>query len=297
MREAARLLGVSERHGWRLLAAYRKEGAAAIAHGNRGREPAHALGEETRARVRELAQGRFQGVNHCHLTDLLAEHEGVVLSRSTVRRILAAAGIRSPRRRRPPQHRIRRERYPQEGMLLQVDGSRHDWLEGRGPSLTLVGAIDDATGTVPFALFREQEDAQGYFLVLEEVLRSKGIPLALYSDRHSIFQVNPKQRETLEEQLAGERQPTQVGRVLPGKDGSWGSSPSSPSPPRPRDGSNGCGGPSRTAWWRSCAWQGPAPSQRPTGCCGASCPASTPASACQRPSRAWPIGSLHPGSV
>jgi hypothetical protein len=99
-------------------------------------------------------------------------------------------------------------------MLLQVDGSRHDWLEGRGPYLTMVGAVDDATSTVPHALFREQEDAQGYFLLLREIIRAKGIPLALYSDRHSIFQVNPKQQESLEEQLAGERQPTQVGRAL-----------------------------------------------------------------------------------
>jgi len=99
-------------------------------------------------------------------------------------------------------------------MLLQVDGSRHDWLEGLGPYLTLVGAIDDATGTVPYALFREQEDAQGYFLLLWEIVQKQGIPWALYSDRHSIFLVNPKQRETLEEQLAGERQPTQVGRAL-----------------------------------------------------------------------------------
>jgi hypothetical protein len=99
-------------------------------------------------------------------------------------------------------------------MLLQIDGSRHDWLEGRGPYLSLVGAIDDATGTVPFALFREQEDAQGYFLLLYEIIQSKGIPLALYSDRHSIFVVNLKQSPTLEEQLAGERQPTQFGRAL-----------------------------------------------------------------------------------
>jgi len=214
VKEASGLLGVSERHGWRLLAAYRKEGAAALAHGNRGRKPAHAFGEETRARIRDLAQGRYQGVNHCHLTELLAEREGVMLSRSTVRRLLAEAGITSPRRRRPPKHRVRRERYAQEGMLLQVDGSRHDWLEGRGPYLTLVGAIDDATGTVPSALFREQEDAQGYFMLLEEIIRSKGIPLALYSDRHGIFQRSLREPESLEEQLAGERRPTQFGRAL-----------------------------------------------------------------------------------
>jgi hypothetical protein len=99
-------------------------------------------------------------------------------------------------------------------MLLQVDGSRHHWLEERGPWLTLVGAVDDATGEVPYALFREQEDAAGYLLLLREVVRTHGVPLALYTDRHSIFQGRPEGRETLEEQLAGRREPTQVGRVL-----------------------------------------------------------------------------------
>jgi hypothetical protein len=77
-----------------------------------------------------------------------------------------------------------------------------------------VAAVDDATGTVPYALFREQEDAQGYFLMLKEVIARKGIPLALYSDRHGIFQRSPKEPETLQEQLSGERQPTQFGRAL-----------------------------------------------------------------------------------
>jgi hypothetical protein len=98
-------------------------------------------------------------------------------------------------------------------MLLQVDGSRHKWLEDRGPWLTIVGAIDDATGTV-YALFREQEDAHGYFLLLQEIIKSKGIPLALYSDRHGIFRVSDTEQETLEEQLTGKREPTQFGRAL-----------------------------------------------------------------------------------
>ena len=213
-RQAAGLVGLSLRQVRRLLAAYRREGVAALAHGNRGRSPVHALSEETRKRVVALAQDPYRGLNHSHLQELLVEREQLALSRSSVWRILTGAGIPSPRRRRPPQHRCRRERYPQEGMLLQIDGSRHDWLQGRGPYLTLVGAIDDATGTVPYALFREQEDAQGYFLLLQGIVGTKGIPLALYSDRHGIFQVNLKQPENLEEQLAGERQPTQVGRAL-----------------------------------------------------------------------------------
>jgi len=212
--EAATLLGVSARQAWRLLAAYRTAGAAALVHGNRGRPPAHALSDAVRQRVRDLAATTYAGVNYSHLTDLLAEHEELVLSRATVRRILLAAGQPSPRHRRPPQHRLRRERVAQEGMLLQIDGSQHAWLEDRGPRLTLLGAIDDATGTVPAACFREHEDAHGYFLLLQTVLTTKGIPLALYSDRHGIFQRSPREPETLDEQLAGERQPTQFGRAL-----------------------------------------------------------------------------------
>ena len=102
----------------------------------------------------------------------------------------------------------------QEGTLLQVDGSRHDWLEGRGPYMTLVGGIDDATGQVPGATFREQEDAQGYFLMLRQVVVGKGVPLAMYSDRHGIFVKTRKQEPSLEEQLAGRRHPTQMVRLL-----------------------------------------------------------------------------------
>ncbi len=211
---ASALLGLSERHTWRILAAYRKEGPATLAHGNRGRKAGNATPEEVKEQVRELAKGIYERVNHSHLTELLGEREAITLSRSTVRRILVAAGLRSPRRRRPPKHRSRRERYPQEGMLLQVDGSHHDWLEGRGPAITLTGAIDDATGEVPYALFREQEDAQGYLLLLRKIIHDKGIPLAIYSDRHGVFQRSPKEAESLEEQLAGERQPTQMGRAL-----------------------------------------------------------------------------------
>ena len=213
-REASRVLGLSLRHVRRLLAAYREEGAAALAHGNRGRRPHNALGEGLRRQVAELAGSTYAGCNNQHLSELLAEREGITLSRSSVRRILLGVGIRSPRKRRAPKHRSRRERYPQEGMLLQIDGSLHDWLEGRGPYLTLIGAIDDATGKVPYALFREQEDAQGYFLMLRHIVDSDGIPMALYHDGHGIFERSKGESETLEEQLEGKRKPTQFGRLM-----------------------------------------------------------------------------------
>ncbi len=214
MREAAEVLKISERQGWRLLAAYREEGAAGFAHGNRGRRPVHAVVEEIRNQVIELAQGRYRGFNQQHFTELLSEREGIDLHRSTIRRILASGGIQSPRQRRAPRHRRRRERYAQEGMLLQMDGSPNDWLEGRGPWLTLLTAIDDATGKVPAAIFREEEDAQGYFLLMEQIVKRKGIPLAVYRDRHGIFERSKKELDTLEEELEGRRRPTQFGRLL-----------------------------------------------------------------------------------
>ena len=189
MQEAAKVMGVSERHGWRILAAYRKEGAAALAHGNRGRTPANVTSLAIREQVVTLAKGRYSGVNHTHLAELLAEREGIMISRSTLRRILIEAGLSSPRRGRSPRHRYRRQRMPQEGMLLQLDGSHHRWLEDRGPWLTLLLAIDDATGTVPYALFREREDTLGYFELLKVIIDRCGIPLGVYTDRYSIFHV------------------------------------------------------------------------------------------------------------
>ena len=212
--QGAELLGLSLRHLRRMLARYRKEGAAALAHGNRGRKPHHAIAEELKGQVVTLVQTTYAGCNHQHVTELLCEREGIQLSRSTVRRILLKAGITSARKRRPPKHRSRRERYPREGMLLQIDASRDDWLERRGPYLSLVGAIDDATGKVPYALFRDEEDAQGYTLLLRHIVENEGIPEALYHDGHGIFERSRKEPETLEEQLAGRREPTQFGRMM-----------------------------------------------------------------------------------
>ena len=189
MREAAEVMGVSERQGWRILAAYRKEGAAALAHGNRGRTPANATPPALCQQVVTLTRERYSGVNHTHLAELLAEREGITISRSTLRRLLIGAGLPSPRRGRSPRHRCRRQRMPQEGMLLQMDGSHHRWLENRGPWFTLFLAIDDATGTVPYALFREREDTLGYFELLKVIINRCGIPLGVYTDRDSIFHV------------------------------------------------------------------------------------------------------------
>ena len=199
--QAAEVLGVSPRHARRMLSAYREQGAVALAHGNRGRRPHNAIPSAEAAAVVELATGRYEGATHTHthLTELLSEREGIDLSRPTVRRILTKAGIGSPRSRRSPQHRFRRQRMPQAGMLVQLDGSHHAWLEDRGPKFALLLAVDDATSAVVNAVFCISENTAGYFTLLEGLIERWGIPLALYSDRHAVFKHNARKPETAAE--------------------------------------------------------------------------------------------------
>ena len=189
--QAATLMGVSARHTRRILAAYREKGAAAIAHGNRGRSPANATPSTLAIEAVRLARTRYAGVNHTHLSELLRERKGIDIGRDTLRRILTNAGVNSPRRRRPPKHRVRRQRMPREGMLIQVDGSYHRWLGKDGPQFTLLLAIDDATGIVVNSLFCELENTHSYFSLLDGLIRRCGIPIALYSDRHAVFKYTP----------------------------------------------------------------------------------------------------------
>lgn len=212
--EAAHALGLSERSVRRLRARMERAGPAGLVHGNRGRTPSNRRSEGTRARIIELSETTYAHVNDSHLAELLAEREDITISRSALRRLLRDAGRPAPRRRRPPRHHSRRDRRPREGMLLQTDGSRHDWLGERGPRLTLIGLIDDATGRVTGATFREQEDTAGYLEVLATTLRRYGVPGAIYHDRHTIFEPPFRSPLTLEEQLFDARVPTQLGRAF-----------------------------------------------------------------------------------
>ena len=121
----------------------------------------------------------------------LSEREGIDIGRTTLRRMLVNAGLSSPRRRRPPKHRVRRQRMPREGMLVQMDGSHHPWLGDQVAPFTLLIAVDDATGTVVDALFCEKEDAHSYFLLIRGLLQCRGLPVALYTDRHGVFRHTP----------------------------------------------------------------------------------------------------------
>ena len=205
---AAELLGLSVRQIKRLKKRLREDGEAALAHANRGRPSPRRLPDKTRQTVLHLARSKYTGFNDHHLCEKLNEREGLHLSRETLRRLLRKEGRGSPRKRRAPAHRQRRPRVAREGELIQLDGSLHDWLEGRGPRLTALGMQDDASGKILAAQFFPAETTEGYFHLLQSLLRRFGIPTAFYGDRSGIF-VRNDDCWTLEEELAGQRHPTQ----------------------------------------------------------------------------------------
>ena len=210
---AAELLQITPRHVKRLKARYRQGGAAALAHASRGRPSHRRLPRPVRQRILRLARTTYAGFNDHHLWERLTEQEGFSLSRETLRRLLRCAGIGPPRKRRAPAHRQRRVRSARPGDIVLLDGSPHDWLQGRGPHLTALGFQDDATGRILEAEFFLAETTDGYFHLLRRLLSRFGIPVAFYGDRNGIF-VRNDDHWTVEEQLAGKREPTQFGRAL-----------------------------------------------------------------------------------
>src|SRR5712691_9154905 len=210
---AAGLLCLSVRQIKRLKKRMREDGEAALAHASRGRPSHRRLPQAVRERIVQLARGTYAGFNDHHLCEKLVEHEGFSLSRETLRRLLRQHGLVSPRKRRAPTHRQRRVRSAQLAELVQLDGSPHDWLEGRGPLLTALGMQDDATGKILAAQFFPSETTFGYLCLLYQMVCRYGVPLALYGDHSGVF-VRNDDYWSVEEQLAGKRQPTQFGRAL-----------------------------------------------------------------------------------
>src|SRR6266700_2554759 len=210
---AAVLLCLSVRQIKRLKKRMREAGEAALAHANRGRPSHRRLPDAMGQQLVQLARSKYAGFNDQHLCEKLVEREGFSLSRETLRRLLRKNGIGSPRKRRAPAHRQRRVRSARVGELLQLDGSLHDWLEGRGPKFTALGMQDDATGKILAAQFFTSETTFGYLCLLKQMLRRHGVPLAFYGDHSGVF-VRNDDIWSVEEQLAGKRQPTQFGRAL-----------------------------------------------------------------------------------
>lgn len=211
--KALEILRCSERTLYRWKARLTKEGRSSLIHGNRGRSPAHKTEEGLIVKILKLHQDCYYDANDTHFRELLKRHEHIQIGRSTLRRILRAHGIAAKRKRRPPRYRARRPRKEAFGAMLQLDASHHRWFGPMGPWLVLHGAIDDATNMV-WAYFEEAETTHGYFELMRQVFESQGLPLSLYTDRHSIF--HPIEAKICEEQQRrGLNKPeSQFGRAM-----------------------------------------------------------------------------------
>ena len=269
--QAATLMGVSPRHTRRILATYREKGAAAVAHGHRGRNPPNATPEPVATAVVHLARTRYAGTNHTHLSELLSDRDGIDIGRTTLRRILVNAGLSSPRRRRQPKHRVRRQRMPRQGMLIQMGGSHHPWLGDRIPPFTLLIAVDDATGTVVDALFCEKEDAHSYFLLIQRLLQRRGIPPRPVHRPARGLQAHarlrpPRDANPVQPGHGRTGDPDDIRPLSPGQGKSGADGGNFPGPPRKPN----------------CGWQGRAASGKPTACWSSSCRDSTGVSVSHR---------------
>src|SRR6266702_4430125 len=188
VREASRLLHLSQRQVQRFKRRYQPDSTDWVHHGNRGRSMPWAVSVPQQQLILTLARSKYPGFNDSHLTEKLHSEENLTVSRETVRRILRAAKLASPQKRRPRKYRSRRPPRPRFGMMVLTDASRHDWRQGRGPALTLIGFQDDATGQILAAHFQlEAENTVGYLRALHALILAHGLPLSLYRDRHSIF--------------------------------------------------------------------------------------------------------------
>lgn len=212
--EAEGLLELSRRQLNRVLVGYQVEGVGSLVHGNAGKVPANKTRPDLAEAIVALAKehGEYHDFNICHMHDMLADNQAIVLGRSTLERLLRENNIISGHPHTKLVRRKHRERSSAEGMLLQIDGSYHDWLEGRGPKMSLIGAVDDARGEIVYLIFRPTEDLAGYLMMLRGIATTRGLPESLYHDRHTILR-SPKE-PTIDDELAGIEPQSQFQRVM-----------------------------------------------------------------------------------
>lgn len=208
--EAARAVGLSPRQVRRLQARFQREGPRGLAHRSRGRPSNRRLPARRHRQVLALLREHYSDFGPTLAAEKLAERHGLHLSDETLRQWMRGAGLWAGRRR-PRPHRQWRERRACYGQLVQLDGSHHAWLEGRGPKLVLMGYIDDATGKA-YAHFYDAEDLPAALDSFHRYCRLYGLPQAVYLDKHTIYR-SPK-APTVEEQLQGQVPQSQFERAL-----------------------------------------------------------------------------------
>lgn len=183
--EAARLLSITVRQVKRLVRSFREEGAAGLVSRRRGRPSNHGFDAVFKTQVLDALRSRYSGFGPTLVAEYLGDEECRV-SKETLRNWMIEAGLWRAGKRRGRTHPPR-PRRPRLGELVQIDGSPHDWFEGRGPRCTLIAFIDDATSQVMAACFTRAETTQNYLNGIHAYVRAYGCPAALYSDRHGIF--------------------------------------------------------------------------------------------------------------
>jgi transposase len=200
-REAAGLVGLSDRQVRRLIQRVRAAGDAGICHRSRGKASNHRIPKRVKARALTLFRAEYSDFNLVHATEKLGEVHGITIHAETLRLWLNAAGI-PYKRRKAKRHRQWRERKAHCGELVQLDGSHHDWFEGRGPACVFMGYIDDATNTV-WGRFYEYEGTRPALDSLKRYIRQYGIPQGVYLDKHTTYKSWAK--STIEEELTDQR--------------------------------------------------------------------------------------------
>jgi transposase len=210
---AAKALGVSYRHAKRLKKKLTETGISGLLHGNRGRRVWNKTPDELKSRVVALSDKRYPDFNDTHFWEMLSEREGIAMSRETVRAIRRNEGIKPKVKRKPRKHHKRRDRKESAGLMMLWDGSPHRWFGKEYAPCCLMVAMDDGTGAGLSLVFVDHEGSWPYLKTLERVTSRYGIPASVYQDRHSALKRNDD-CWSIEEELAGEQYPTQVGVAL-----------------------------------------------------------------------------------
>lgn len=206
-KEAARRVGVSTRQVRNLVRAYRQHGAAGLIHGNRGRESNRKIRDGIRQSALRLVRERYRDFGPTFAREKLVEEHGFAMSVETLRQWMIADGLWHPKQKKQQRAFHMRPRRPRTGELIQIDGSPHDWFEGRAPECTLIVFIDDASSRLMEMRFVPSETTEAYMGCLERYLARFGRPVSFYSDKHGVFRVNQEDAESGE-------QLTQFGRAL-----------------------------------------------------------------------------------
>ena len=209
--EAAKLLGVTKRQVRRQKRRYQQEGVKGLIHRGRGKASNRKISEEEIKQVMNIVQTKYHDFGPTFASEKLMEIEGIAWSDEKLRQEMIKHGLWEPKRRRKAVVHQMRERRPCEGELVQIDGSPHDWFEGRGGIgiCTLLVFIDDATGKLLWLELCESESTLSYFHSMDGYLTKHGRPLAFYSDKHGVFRVN-KAKDGMKEESVGL---TQFGRA------------------------------------------------------------------------------------